>query len=85
MELKKELSKNQSPDRCKSYRKMIKLLWLNHQKISNCDDKNSCVFVNPNNISDITKGLKSVLKSHKKQRKLLTNSKKIIEKLNETS
>ena len=29
---------------------------------------------------DITKGLKSVLKSPKKQRKLITNSKKIIEK-----
>ena len=42
--------------------------------------KNSCEFVNPNKISDITKGLKSVLKSPKKQRKLITNSKKIIEK-----
>ena len=42
--------------------------------------KNSCEFVNPNNIAEITKCLKSILKSPKKQRKLITNSKKIIEK-----
>ena len=44
IQLNEELSKNQSLDRCTSYREMIELLRLNHQKISNCDDKNSCVF-----------------------------------------
>ena len=42
--------------------------------------KNSCEFVNPNNIAEITKRLKSILKSPQKQKKLITNSKKIIEK-----
>tara|TARA_A100001015_G_scaffold205070_1_gene229266 strand:- start:5006 stop:5722 length:717 start_codon:yes stop_codon:yes gene_type:complete len=42
--------------------------------------KKSCKFVNPNNIADITKGLESILKSPEKHKKLITNSKKIIEK-----
>ena len=40
--------------------------------------KNSCEYVNSKNINDIKKGIERVLKSKKKQKRLILNSKKIV-------
>ena len=42
--------------------------------------KNSCEYVNSKNINDIKKGIERVLKSKKKQKRLILNSKKIVKR-----
>jgi len=42
--------------------------------------QNSCKYVKPKNITSIKRGIENTLKSNKKKKKLISNSKKIISK-----